>query len=90
MADNPETKAPQEPGRTAVQEGTARVSEAGRAGNETVQRTSTATAETMRHLGDAAGETVRSGWLARRMSWVRMRPDISSRASAEPLRSRRI
>ena len=60
MADNPETKAPQEQGRTAMQEAT-RMSEAGRAGSETVQRTSTAAAETMRHLGDAAGETARRG-----------------------------
>ena len=66
MADNPETKAPQEQGRTAMQEGTARMSEAGRAGSETVQRTSAATAETMRHLGDAAGETARRG--AQRMA----------------------
>ena len=45
MADNPETKAPQEQGRTAMQEGTARMSEAGRAGSETVQRASAATAD---------------------------------------------
>ena len=66
MADNPETKAPQEQGRTAMQEGTARMSEAGRAGSETVQRTGTASAETLRHLGDAAGETARRG--AQRMA----------------------
>jgi CBS domain-containing protein len=59
MVDNPDTKAEQ--GRTAMHEGTARMSEAGRAGSETVQRTSTATAETLRHLGDAAGETARRG-----------------------------
>jgi CBS domain-containing protein len=66
MVDNPETKAPQEQGRTTMHEGTARMSEAGRAGSETVQRTSTATAETLRHLGDAAGETARRG--AQRMA----------------------
>ena len=65
MADNPETKAPQEQGRTAMQEAT-RMSEAGRAGSETVQRTGAATAETLRHLGDAAGETARRG--TRRMA----------------------
>jgi CBS domain-containing protein len=59
MVDDPDTKAEQ--GRTAMHEGTARMSEAGRAGSETVQRTSTATAETLRHLGDAAGETARRG-----------------------------
>jgi CBS domain-containing protein len=66
MPDNPETNAPQEQGRAAIQEGTARMSEAGCAGSETVQRTSTATAETLRHLGDAAGETARRG--AQRMA----------------------
>jgi hypothetical protein len=66
MADNPETNAPQELGRTAMHEGTARMSEAGRAGSETVQRAGAATAETLRHLGDAAGETARRG--ARRMA----------------------
>ena len=66
MADNQETNAPQEQGRTAMQEGMARVSETGRAGSETVLRTSAATAETMRHLGDAAGETACRG--AQRMA----------------------
>jgi CBS domain-containing protein len=66
MADNPETNAPQELGRTAMHEGTARMSEAGRAGSETVQRAGAATAETLRHLGDAAGETARRG--TRRMA----------------------
>jgi CBS domain-containing protein len=66
MADNPETNAPQEQGRAAMHEGTARMSEAGRAGSETVQRTGAATAETLRHLGDAAGETARRG--AQRMA----------------------
>jgi CBS domain-containing protein len=66
MADNPETNAPQEQGRTAIQQGMARMNEAGRAGSETVQRTGAATAETMRHLGDAAGETARHG--AQRMA----------------------
>jgi len=64
MVDNPETKAPQEQGRTAVE--ATRMSEAGRAGSETVQRASTATATTMRHFGDAAGETARRG--AQRMA----------------------
>jgi CBS domain-containing protein len=66
MADNPETNAPQEQGRTAMQDGTARTSEAGRAGSETVQRAGAATAETLQHLGDAAGETARLG--AQRMA----------------------
>jgi CBS domain-containing protein len=61
MADNLETNAPQEQGRTPMHEGTARMSEAGRAGSETVQRSGAATAETLRHLGDAAGETARRG-----------------------------
>ena len=70
MADNPRDESASGAGADhlppAMQEGTARMSEAGRAGSETVQRTSAATAETMRHLGDAAGETARRG--AQRMA----------------------
>ena len=72
MADDTETKPPQEQGRAAikspalgatnaVQEGAAHLNEAGRTGSETARMTNAAAAETMRHLGDAAGETARSG-----------------------------
>ena len=72
MADDTETKPPQEQGRAAlkspllgatnaVQEGAAHLNEAGRTGSETARMTDAAAAETMRHLGDAAGETARSG-----------------------------
>jgi CBS domain-containing protein len=72
MADNTDTKAAQERGRAAItsaadkttgalQEGAARMADAGRAGGDIAQRTATSTAETVRHLGDTAGETVHRG-----------------------------
>ena len=61
MADDTEIKSSALPATNAVQEGAAHINEAGRTGSETAQRTSAAAADTMRHLGDAAGETARSG-----------------------------
>jgi hypothetical protein len=68
-----------------MQEGTTRMSETGRAGSETVQRASTATAErcgtlAMRRVKQHAA--ARNGLLARRISWVRMSPATAVEAAA--------
>jgi len=72
LADNSETKPTQERGRAAItsaaqratdtiQEGAGGMAEAGHAGSDIAQRAVTTAAETMRHLGDTAGETTRIG-----------------------------
>ena len=42
----------------AIEEGAARVADAGHSATDITQRTAAAGAETIRHLGDTAGETV--------------------------------
>jgi CBS domain-containing protein len=45
----------------AIQEGAGRMADAGHASSDLARQTATTTAETVRHLGDAAGETARAG-----------------------------
>jgi CBS domain-containing protein len=72
MADNTDAKPAQERGRAAIasaaqttggaiQEGAGHLAAAGHSASDITERTATAGAETIRHLGDTAGETVRRG-----------------------------
>jgi CBS domain-containing protein len=72
LADNSETKTTQERSRAAItnaaqktsgaiQEGAGQMAEAGHSGRTITEQTATAGAETIRHLGDTAGETIRRG-----------------------------
>jgi CBS domain-containing protein len=72
VADNNETKSPTDRGRAAIsnaaqrttgaiQEGAGRMADAGHVTSDLARQTATTAAETVRHLGDAASETARTG-----------------------------